>query len=332
MRNSARIRRDVTARYFIAIAVLLAGSAAYTASVMPVATFAPPAYPESIAFDKVGNMYLAMFPTGEIRKISPDGTQSSFAVLGSGSTVFPGRRLAGLAVDAPGNVYAALNDIPATRGIWRVARDGTPTLIAAFPSAGLLNALTFDPKGNLYVSDTLAGKIYKVDRSGSITDWSADPLLHGVNPTSCGTFPAGPAGANGISFNKHGDMFVANTTVGAIVHIPIANDGTAGIANDFAGPTCDLWGVDGTAFDNEDNLYVTVNIQRKIVRIDPNGTVETLAAGPPDPLYAPTALAFATGRGERKQLFISNGAYPPLGGGIPGVVTLDVGVPGRPLP
>src|SRR5437016_13845278 len=91
-------------------------------------------------------------------------------------------------------------------------------------------------------------------------------------------------------------------------------------------------GADGTAFDNEDNLYVAVNIQRKIVRIDPSGNTETLAAAPGDPLYGPSAIAFGTGRGERKQIFISNFAPAGLGGGIPGVVTMDVGVPGRPLP
>src|SRR5689334_8156710 len=72
-------------------------------------------------------------------------------------------------------------------------------------------------------------------------------------------------------------------------------------ANYFAGPTCDLWGADGTAFDNADNLYLTVNIQRKIVRLDTNGSIETLAAGPTAPLYAPTAHAFGTGRGDRQQ-------------------------------
>jgi sugar lactone lactonase YvrE len=330
MRTRARLITRVG--FMSLVGASLLWIAVYAASVTPVVTFAPPNFPESIAIDKEGNTYVAMFPTGEVRKIAPDGTQSTLAVLGSGPTTFPGRRLNGLAVDAPGNVYAALNDIPATRGIWRISRDGTAALVAAFPSAGLLNALVFDSRGNLYVPDTIVGKIYKLARDGSISDWSSDPLLKGLNPTSCGTFPAGPAGANGISFNKHGDLFVANTTIGAVVRIPVANNGSAEVANYFVGPTCDLWGADGTAFDNEDNLYLTVNIQRKIVRVDPNGIVQILAASPADPLYGPTALAFGTGRGERKQVFITNGAYPPLGGGTPGIVTLDVGVPGRPLP
>lgn len=89
------------------------------ASITPVVTFAPPDFPESIAIDREGNTCVSMFATGEIRMIAPDGTQSTLAVLGSGPTTpFPGRRLTGLALDAPGNVYAALNDVAGTRGIW----------------------------------------------------------------------------------------------------------------------------------------------------------------------------------------------------------------------
>ena len=111
--------------------------------------------------------------------------------------------------------------------------------MAWLPAAGLLNGLAFDAKGNLHVSDSLAGTIYRVARDGSVTEWSTDPLLKGLNPTSCGTFPS-VGGANGLSFDKHGDMFVANTTIGAVVRIPVANDGSAEVANYFAGPTCDL--------------------------------------------------------------------------------------------
>jgi sugar lactone lactonase YvrE len=309
------------------VAAALLWVAVHAASVTPVVTFAPPNFPESIAIDKEGNTYVSLWPVGEVRKIAPDGTQSTLAVLGSGPTTpLPGRGLAGLAVDAPGNVYAALQDIPATRGVWRISRGGTAELMTALPNAGLVNALAFDARGNLYVSDSFLGKIYRVARDGSVTDWSTDPLLKGLNPTDCGSHPGGPIGANGVSFNKHGDMFVLNTTIGAVVRIPVANNGSAEVANYFAGPTCGLWGADGQAFDNEDNLYVAVNIQRKIIRIDPSGNMETLAAA--DGLYFPSAIAFGTGRGERKQIFISNFGF----GGIPGVVTMDVGVPGRPLP
>jgi sugar lactone lactonase YvrE len=87
--------------------------------------------------------------------------------------------------------------------------------------------------------------------------------------------------------------------------------------------------MDGQAFDNFGNLYVAVNIQNKIVRIDATGNMTTIATAPADPLFFPSAIAFETGLGQRKQIFITNFAAM---GGTPGVVTMDVGVPGRPLP
>jgi sugar lactone lactonase YvrE len=307
--------------------------AVYAASVTPVVTFTPPDRPESIAIDKTGNAYMSMFQTGEVRKIAPDGTQSTLAVLGSGPNAsFPGRRLGGLAVDAPGNVYAVLGDIPATRGVWRISPDGTAAHIAALPSALAPNDLAFDARGNLYVSDSLAGTIYRVTRDGSVAVWSADPLLTGTFAI-CGSFPAGPLGANGLAFDKHGDLFVAITSVAAIVRIPVAADGSAAVANYWVGPTCaDLKGADGIRFDNGNNLYVAVNLLGKIVRVDPNGAIETLAAAPADALLFPSSIAFGIGRGEQKQIFITNFAPPILPGAIPGVVMMDVGVPGRPLP
>src|SRR5215831_20981161 len=115
--------------------------------VTSVVAFAPPDFPESITIAKTGDMYVSMYATGEIRKIATDGTQSTLAVLGSGpASPFPGRRLAGLTVDARGDVYAALNDVPSTRGVWRIARDGNATLFAALPSTAGPNGLAFDAR------------------------------------------------------------------------------------------------------------------------------------------------------------------------------------------
>jgi len=135
----------------------------------------------------------------------------------------------------------------------------------------------------------------------------------------------------GGAFNARGDLFVSNTTMGAVISIPVRPDGSADAPAFFVPPNCGLKGIDGLAFDTQDNLYATVNLQNKIVRIDPSGSVDMIAAAPGDPLFFPTGLAFETGFGERKQIFITNAA-PPFLGGTSGIVTLEVGVPGRPLP
>ena len=80
-------------------------------------------------------------------------------------------------------------------------------------------------------------------------------------------------------------------------------------------------------------LECTQEIIPVVVPYDKRSVFEfPLDAAPDDALSAPSDMAFGTGMGNRKQIFITNFAPPPLGGGTPGVVTMDVGVPGRPLP
>ncbi len=106
-------------------------------------------------------------------------------------------------------------------------------------------------------------------------------------------------------------------------------DGGPGTPQLFAGPTCDLWGADGQAFDSKDNMYVAVNIQGKIVRVDSNGNAQTTAAASNgDPLFFPSAIAFGNRSSDREQIFITNFAAPA---GTPGIAKMDVGVPGRRL-
>ena len=102
-----------------------------------------------------------------------------------------------------------------------------------------------------------------------------------------------------------------------------------GTALVFTGPDCNPWGADGIGMDNADNLYVAANSKGQIDRVDPVGHVEVLAAG--DPLSFPSDLASGTGRGDRKDIFISNFAAFPTSAGAPGVLDMNVGIPGRPI-
>src|SRR5436305_15273860 len=45
--------------------------------------------PENLVFARAGNLYISLALTGEIRKIAPDGTQSTFAQLPLGPPLPP---------------------------------------------------------------------------------------------------------------------------------------------------------------------------------------------------------------------------------------------------
>jgi sugar lactone lactonase YvrE len=139
----------------------------------------------------------------------------------------------------------------------------------------------------------------------------------------------GAIGANGLFFNGHGDMLVNNTDLGTVIRIPVNPDGSAGTPRVFAGPSCTLWGADGGAMDTQNNLYVAANSSNSIVRVDPLGHFQVFSASPL--LHFPTDMAFGTGRGNRKVAYITNLALTSgLSNG--GIVSMDIGVPGRPVP
>ena len=126
-----------------------------------------------------------------------------------------------------------------------------------------LNALTFDGSGNVYISDSFNGIIWRTDSTGgSITPWAHDALL-----TTSGK---PPFGANGIAFNNAGSaLFVANTGDDSVVKIP-APGGVAGTAVPFA---YSINGADGLLVDQSDNVWVAANQSDEIVVLDPTGKV-----------------------------------------------------------
>jgi len=142
----------------------------------------------------------------------------------------------------------------------------TPGLCPVNPPGGPgLNALTFDVAGNVYVSDSFQGIIWKLPPGGgTATAWVADGSLQ--------TAGLPPFGANGLSFNKDGSvLYVANTGNDSVVGIPV-NAGVPGLAKDFK-IVYSINGADGLIIDQEDNIWVCANQSDEIVVLDKTGKV-----------------------------------------------------------
>lgn len=276
--------------------------------------------PEGIAFDKRGNLYISLNPLGQLWKYGPEGTDPVLLLTLDGMAL-------GLAVDAPGNVYMALwaPGLPST-GVYRVSKDSSTEQLPGTEDILWPNALAFDKRGNLYVTDSWLGAIWRIPRDGSAELWLQHELLEGLGEIP--DYP--PVGANGIAYWRRG-LYVANTEKGLIVHVPILNDGSAGepriIAEDG------LYGLDGIALDVHGNIYAALVLQDKLVKIDPIDGQVTEILPVDDDLDEPASLAFGTGKGDRQSIFITNFALIPEDGGFgPAILKIDIGVPGAPLP
>jgi len=185
---------------------------------------APESYPEGVAFDKATNVfYVSSARLGTIGKVTKDGKYSelySDSTLKStyGLKVHPdGKRLFVCVGDANYSKFstpetkkkmARLISIDLKSGK-KLADIDLSTLV---PGEHFPNDLVFGNDGSVYITDSFADVIYKVDSKGSASVFSKSELLKSAG-----------VGPNGIVFHPEGFLIVANNGTGALVKLPLAN-------------------------------------------------------------------------------------------------------------
>jgi len=186
-------------------------------------------YPEGVAVDAAGNVYVADTANNTIRKISPTGNVITLAGLAATSGSTDGTASAALfrnpediAVDAGGNVYvvdsynstirkitpgAVVSTLAGVAGSYGSV-DGTGAA-ARFASPV---AIAADPAGIVYVADTRNHTIRKITLDGVVTTAVGRAEVGGIVP---GPLPGLLAYPRGIAITPAGDLVI--TTNNAVV-------------------------------------------------------------------------------------------------------------------
>jgi sugar lactone lactonase YvrE len=286
-----------------------------------VVSFDPAAgeFPEGLAVADNGDIFVGMAVLGAVKRVTPDGVASDVgAVPGVGAGF-----MTGLALDADGNILAAVASFDENHGIWFISADGSVVSHAvATPPDGLPNGLAFDADGTLFVSDTIRGVIYRIGEGGTVEEWVSDPLLLGIVPP---VSPLGfPLGINGIGFSPDGSvLFGAVTEFGRVVAIAVNADGSAGAVSVIA-ESADLAGADGIVVDADANVIVAANAADQIVEVTPIGGLTVIAAG--EPLRFPASLGL---NASGDTIYVTNFDAARMLGLIEGTAAPSLGAVGR---
>jgi uncharacterized protein (TIGR03437 family) len=210
-------------------------------------------YPQGIALDETGNLFIADTMDSVIRMVSPAGTIST--VAGNGKTGYSG--------------------------------DGGP---AASASLNHPTAVAVDSAGNLFIGDSDNNRIRKVTRGGTIATvagngtagYSGDggsATAAKLNTASVpGSVPVGDGGSlnpGGLAVDGAGNLFIADYYNNRIRKVSpggtittVAGDGMAGYAGDGGLATgASLYGPWGVALDSAGNLLIADSANNRVRQV-----------------------------------------------------------------
>jgi sugar lactone lactonase YvrE len=245
--------------------------------------------PQALAFDKLGNLFIADTFNHRIRKVDTSAMMSTFAGNGisrysgdggpaqKASLYFPD----GVAADVNGSVFIA----DFGNGVIRkVDKSGIISTFAQEPVAGV-TFMTTDSAGNLYVADTNLCTIFKFGPDGTSSVVAGTEGQCGFNEDGIPATQALLNGPYGVALDSKGNLYIGDSSnnrvrmvdTSGIIHT-IAGNGTCGFSGDGGpGTGAMLCSPTGVAVDAKGNLYVADWLNYRVRRVDAAGTIQTIA-------------------------------------------------------
>jgi sugar lactone lactonase YvrE len=273
-------------------------------------------FPQGIAVDSSGTVYVSDTNNHLIRKITSSGAVTTLAGSGtSGSANGTGSNAsfyypAGVDVDSSGTVYVAdeynhlIRKITSSGAVTTLA-GGTQGSANGTGSAAQFNYpqdVAVDSSGTVYVADTYNQRIRKITSSGAVTTLAGSSTSGSANGTGSAAQFNYP---QGIAVDSSGTVYVADTNNHLIRKITssgavttLAGSGTSGSANG-TGSNASFYSPTDVAVDSFGTVYVADQKNNVIRMITSSGAVTTLAGrtqgsangiGSSAQFYSPQAL------------------------------------------
>ena len=264
-------------------------------------------FPEGVALDGSGNLYIADSSNHRIRKV--DATTGNIStVAGTGTSGFGGDGGAatsatlhspqGVALDISGNLYIAdysnfrvrkvdaatgIISTVAGTGLFGSSGDGGAATAATLSSP---SEVVLDSSGNLYIAELLGHRIRRVDAATGVISTFAGTGTSGFGGDGGAATAATFSSPNGVALDGAGNLYIATGDVrirkvdAATGNIStVAGTGMYGSGGDGSAATsARLSFPEGVALDGSGNLYIADSGNHRIRKVDATtGIISTVA-------------------------------------------------------
>lgn len=258
--------------------------------------------PRGVAVDGQGNVYIADSRNHRVRKVSRDGTITTFAgtspgYSGDGGLATSARLYApeGVAVDGQGNVYIA------DRFNHRIRKVSVGGTIATFAGSGIPgfsgdggpatsarlrnpSAVALDGLGNVYIADRDNMRVRKVNPGGMITTIAGT----GTQGFSGDGGPATSAQLrfpDGVAVDTQGNIYIADSQNNRVRKVSggkittFAGTGACGslVGDGGLATSATVCFPRGVAVDGKRNVYIADVNNSRVRKVSRDGTITTFA-------------------------------------------------------
>jgi len=241
-----------------------------------------------IAFDAVGNLYIADINNHRVRKVSPMGIITTIAGTGIGGYSGDGGLAtaaklnfpAAVAVDGNGNVFIADSGNAVIR---KVDVSGIITTFSNALVYGVV-ALAIDAAGNIYAADGIWA-VWKIAPDGSFNIVAGIVGELGYNGDGIPANQAWLSEPNGLAIDQGGNLYISDCFNYRIRKVnsegiisTIAGNGNGGFSGD-GGPAKDamVYSTEDIAVDTMGNLYIADTFNSRIRVVNHSGIIQTMA-------------------------------------------------------